>query len=147
MEGRRPLIRRAGREDYEGIIALWNRAGLHHQPEGRDSRANLEREMEDPDVDFLVALAGDRVIGSVIGTNDGRKGWVNRLATDPDRRGEGVAAELVETVEVRFKDRSLKIFSCLINAENTPSRALFERNGYVLRTEVLYYSKKVDPDV
>ena len=98
-------------------------------------------------MDFLVALAGDRVIGSVIGTNDGRKGWVNRLATDPDRQGEGVAAELVETVELLFKARSLKIFSCLINAENMPSRALFEGNGYVLRTEVLYYSKKVDPDV
>ena len=141
------MIRRAGREDYDGIIDLWNRAGLHHQPAGRDSRSNLEREMEDPDVDFLVALSGGRIVGSVIGTNDGRKGWVNRLATDPEHRGEGVATELVEMVEGRFQARSLKIFSCLINAENRQSQALFERNGYDPHREVLYYSKKVDPDV
>lgn len=141
------MIRKAGREDYDGIIALWNLARLHHQPAGRDSRTNLEREMEDPEVDFLVALVGDRIIGSVIDTNDGRKGWVNRLVTDPDQRGKGVATELVESVEVRFKARSLKIFSCLINAENTPSQSLFERNGYAPHPEVVYYSKKVDPDI
>ena len=85
-------IRKAGREDYDGVMALY-------QPTGRDSKANLERELADPNVDILVAVIGDRIIGSVIGTNDGRNGWVNRLAVDPDHRGEGIAKALVEGVE------------------------------------------------
>ena len=92
-------ILKAGREDYDGVMALWTRAGLDHQPTGRDSKANLERELADPNVDILVAVIGDRIIGSVIGTNDGRNGWVNRLAVDPDHRGEGIAKALVEGVE------------------------------------------------
>jgi ribosomal protein S18 acetylase RimI-like enzyme len=147
MQGLGLIIRKAGQEDYDDIISLWTSAGLHHQPGGRDSRSNLEREMSDPEVDVLVAILGNRMIGTVIGTNNGRKGWVNRLAVDPEYRGEGVATALVKKVEDRFKARSLKIFSCLINAENEPSRLLFERMGYDRHPEVIYYSKKIEPDI
>jgi ribosomal protein S18 acetylase RimI-like enzyme len=140
-------IRKARREDYESIVSLWIRAGLRYQPSGRDSRANLEREIEDPSVDALVAFSDGRMIGTVIGTNDGRKGWVNRLAIDPDHRGKGVAQALVGRVEECFKARSLKIFSCLINAGNEPSQSLFEKIGYDRHPEVIYYSKKIDPDI
>ncbi len=103
--------------------------------------------MSDPEVEVLVAILGNRMIGTVIGTNDGRKGWVNRLAVDPEYRGEGVATALVKNVEDCFKARSLKIFSCLVNAENEPSRSLFERMGYDRHPEVIYYSKKIEPDI
>ncbi|MGD0818311.1 MAG: GNAT family N-acetyltransferase [Methanomassiliicoccales archaeon] len=128
MHGPGLKIRKAGREDYNGIISLWTRAGLHYQPTGRDSRANLDREMADPEVDMLVAFARDWMIGSVIATNDGRKGWVNRLAVDPDHRGKGVARALIEEVKECFKARSLKIFSCLIYAENESSQSLFRKD-------------------
>ncbi len=147
MQGREFEVRKARMEDYCGIIALWTRSGLSYRPAGRDSRENLEREMEDPEVDILVALDGDRIIGSVIGTNDGRKGWVNRLAVDPDHRSRGVAKELVERVEECFRSRHLNVFCCLINAENEPSQSLFERIGYDRHGEVVYFSKKNDPDV
>ena len=147
MNGPGSEIRRAGRTDYDGVVALWTRAGLLHRPSGRDSRTNLEREMTDPKVDFLVAFSGDRMIGAVIGTNDGRKGWVNRLAVDPQHRGEGVAMALVASLEECFMTRSLKIFSCLISDANEPSLSLFERIGYERHPEVVYYSKKIDLDV
>jgi N-acetylglutamate synthase len=147
MQGGGWAIRRAGREDYDDIISLWTRAGLHHQPNGRDSRENLTRELNDPDVDALVAVSGDAMIGTIIGTNDGRKGWVNRLAVDPEYRGEGVAKTLVERVEACFRERSLMVFCCLINAENEASQSLFETIGYDRHPEVVYYSKKTGPDV
>ena len=73
-------IRKARREDYHGIVSLWTRAGLRYQPNGRDSQQNIEREIDDASVDVLVAFSDGLMIGTVIGTNDGRKGWVNRLA-------------------------------------------------------------------
>jgi N-acetylglutamate synthase len=147
MQGREIEIRRAMKEDYDGMIALWTRAGLHHQPAGRDSRKNMEKELDDPGVDAMVALEGDDIIGTIIGTNDGRKGWVNRLAVDPDHRGRGIAKELVDRVEDSFRSRSLKLFCCLIQAENGPSQSLFEAIGYDRHPEVVYYSKKIDPDI
>jgi N-acetylglutamate synthase len=147
MQGLTFTIRKARQQDYNDIITLWTRAGLHHQPTGRDSKENLEKEMTSLEVDVLVAISEDRLVGTIIGTNDGRKGWVNRLAVDPEYRGEGVAMALVEKVEDCFKARSLKIFSCLINAENGPSQSLFERIGYDRHPEVVYYSKKIDPNI
>ena len=140
-------ICKARREDYDDIVSLWIRAGLHYRPNGRDSRANLEREIEDPSVDALVAFADGLMIGTVIGTNDGRKGWINRLAIDPDHRGKGVAQALIGRIEECFKARSLKIYCCLINAGNEPSQSLFERIGYDRHPEVVYYSKKIEPDI
>ena len=140
-------IRKAGRGDYDGIVSLWASAGLHFQTNGRDSRMNLEREMADPSIDFLLAFSGNCMIGTIIGTNDGRKGWVNRLAVAPAHQGEGVAKALVEKVEECFKARSLKIFCCLINAQNEPSQSLFERIGYDRHSDVVYYSKKIDPNI
>jgi N-acetylglutamate synthase len=147
MQGQEYDIRKARSGDYDGVVDLWTRAGLHFQQTGRDSRENLEREMADPEVDFLVAQVGGLIVGSVIGTNDGRKGWVNRLAVDPDNRGKGIAKVLVETVEDCFRSRSLKIFSCLINVENERSQSLFEKIGYDRHPEVVYYSKKIDPGI
>jgi ribosomal protein S18 acetylase RimI-like enzyme len=103
--------------------------------------------MADPEVNFLAAFAGERMIGSVIGTNDGRKGWINRLAVHPEHIGDGVAKALVEWLEDCFRSRYLKIFSCLINAANEPSRSLFEKIGYYRHPEVVYYSMKIDPDI
>ncbi len=147
MQDKELEIRKAVREDYDGVVSLWASAGLHFQPNGRDSRMNLEREMADPNVYFLVAFLGNCMIGTVIGTNDGRKGWVNRLAVDPEYRGEGVAKALVEKVEECFKARSLKIFCCLINIQNEPSQTLFQRIGYDRHPDVVYYSKKIAPDI
>ena len=98
------------------IISHWQ--GLKGQSGEGDGR---------PRVDALVAISGNRMIGTVIGTNDGRKGWVNRLAVDPEHRGRAWPG-LWKGVEECFKARSLNIFSCLINAENGPSRSLFEND-------------------
>jgi N-acetylglutamate synthase len=141
------FIRRAGPQDYDGIVSLWTRAGLEHRPTGRDSRHNLEREMADPEADILLAMVGERIVGTVIGTNDGRKGWVNRLAVDPDHRGKGVAQALVAEVEACFRDRSIGVFSCLVMADNDPSQRLFEGIGYDRHPEVIYYSKKTGPGI
>jgi GNAT superfamily N-acetyltransferase len=42
------------------------------------------------------------VNGDEIGTFDGRRGWLNRLATSPDRRGKGIATALVRDLERRL---------------------------------------------
>lgn len=51
----------------------------------------LER---DPDL-VIVVEADGALIASVMGTYDGRRGWVNRLATHPDHRERGLARRLL----------------------------------------------------
>jgi len=140
-----PEIRELKPEDYEEMIALWERAGLPHRPEGRDSRAAIARQMErDPEL-FLGAFIREKLIGTVIGSDDGRKGWVNRLAVDPDHRRRGIARMLIAEVERRLWARGRKIIAVLVEDWNDVSLKLFQECGYILDRSILYLSKREGP--
>ena len=42
------------------------------------------------------------IVGVVLGTYDGRRGWILRLAVHPDQRRQGFATRLVQEVERRL---------------------------------------------
>lgn len=139
-------IRSLRDDDYDQLIALWEAAGLPYRPHGRDDRARIAREMAGDCSVFLVAEEGRELIGCVLGTHDGRKGWINRLAVLPARRRNGVARRLVAEVERRLLDRGIEIMTCLVENWNADSMAFFERIGYVAHPEITYYSKRRSPD-
>ena len=48
---------------------------------------------------FIGAFADGKLVGIVVATHDGRKGWINRLAVHPDYRRRGIAKKLIEEAE------------------------------------------------
>jgi ribosomal protein S18 acetylase RimI-like enzyme len=140
------VIRNLEISDYDDLIRLWKRCGLTHRPLGRDSRDEIETLFRREDAFTLGLFLDGRLIGSVMGTSDGRKGWINRLAVDPGLRGDGSAAELIESCEERLHQRGIKVISSLIEEGNNASRAVFEKAGYEHWPEVLYFSKRASMD-
>lgn len=137
-----PEIRELKPEDYEEMIALWERAGLPHRPQGRDSREAIAAQMErDPEL-FLGAFIREKLIGTVIGSDDGRKGWINRVAVDPGYRGQGIAKRLIAEAERRLMERGRKIIAVLVEDWNDLSLKLFQECGYILDRSILYLSKR-----
>jgi len=134
-------------EDYDEVIALWEAAGLPYKPKGRDSRAAIEQQLQLPTAIYLVAERDGMIVGSVLGTHDGRKGWINRVAVHPDHRRKGIARKLVEAVERRCLELGIEIFAALIEDWNETSMRVFERLGYHKHEDIFYYSKRLDPDV
>ena len=139
---RKVTIRDLRAEDYDELARLWDAAELPFHPEGRDSRENVERELGSGQADFFVMEVGGKMVGAALCTNDGRKGWINRLAVDPKHRRIGIASMLVKEAERRFDARGLGISACLVHNDNPSSVALFEDLGYTLDGRVLYYSKR-----
>lgn len=134
-------------EDYDSLIELWDDSDLPYKPEGRDRRDRIERELEAANAVFLVASEGDRIAGSVFGTHDGRKGWINRLAVAPEYQRRGVARMLVERVEEILLALGIEITACLIEDWNGDSMKVFEKLGYTRHSDIIYFSKRKDPDV
>ncbi|MEM0448410.1 MAG: GNAT family N-acetyltransferase [Methanomassiliicoccales archaeon] len=140
------IIRDMKAEDYDALVHLWRLAGFPFNADGRDSRRHIEEELRTPMASFLVAESKGRIIDSLLGTTDGRKGWINRLAIHPEWQGKGVALALLREFECRLERKGLRIFSALVNCDNERSRKLLERAGYVADMHVIYYSKRLGKD-
>jgi ribosomal protein S18 acetylase RimI-like enzyme len=142
-------IRQLGLDDYEELLALWRRSGLHSlKPRGRDSRASLARQLASG-VQVILGLEVDgQLMGAVVTTHDSRKGWINRLVIDPDHRRQGHAARLITAAEETLHGQGMHVIAVLIEGDNSASLALFQKAGYVeIEPPIHYLSKRESDDV
>jgi GNAT superfamily N-acetyltransferase len=135
-------IRKFKLDDYDSLIQLWQSANLPYKPEGRDRKDRLEVELERGCAIFLVAELEGKIIGSIFGTHDGRKGWINRLAVTPEMQGFGVGKRLLKEVEQRLDELGIDIISCLVEDWNSDSLVFFEKTGYTKHDDIYYFSKR-----
>ena len=143
-----PIITPLTPDHYDAVINLWKEAGFSSlRSLGRDRRELVTKEMEvNPDL-FLGAFEGDTLIGVCVGTDDGRKGWLNRLAIHLGHRRKGVAKLLVKATEEALKKRGRQIIGILIEDWNEESLELFQNEGYVLHKDIFYLSKREGSEV
>jgi len=128
--------------DYDQIVALWKRSELPFRHSGRDRKEAVQAQMAaNPDF-FLGAYEDNRLVGVIVATSDGRKGWINRLAVDPDFRRRGVAKALIMETERVLHKRGLRILCALIEDYNTSSMQLFKKCGYREHRDIVYFSKR-----
>jgi ribosomal protein S18 acetylase RimI-like enzyme len=138
-------IREYRTEDYESVLELWAGAGLPFKPEGRDRRDSIDTQVRRPNMIFLVAESEGTLVGTVIATHEGRKGWINRLAVDPGFRRRGIGSRLVREAEDRLKGLGMDVLACLIEEGNDASVRTFETLGYERHPEIHYFVKKRYP--
>jgi ribosomal protein S18 acetylase RimI-like enzyme len=140
------LIREMTIDDYDAVVGLWTQAGLTYRPLGRDRREKLQIEMGRGAALFVVAESGGEVVGVVLGTHDGRRGWINRLAVSPAYQRQGIARRLVGEVEARTEALGIDIVSALIESENETSLAFFQAIDYLHASDIEYVSKRRSAD-
>ncbi|HID72163.1 MAG TPA: GNAT family N-acetyltransferase [Thermoplasmata archaeon] len=135
-------------EDYDAVLKLWELADLSsYRPFGRDSKDHMLREMKENPELFFGAFENGKLVGICIGTDDGRKGWLNRLAVHPDYRRRGIASRLIALTEEALRKRGRKIICTLIEEWNTESLQLFKKMGYEIHRDIFYLSKRENPEV
>ena len=139
-------IREMTIDDYDSVTAVWKKAQLEYRPRGRDRRDRIRREMERDTAVFLVARAGEEIVGVVLGTHDGRRAWINRLAVVPEYQHRGIARLLVSEVERRVEALGIDIVAALIESENAASLSFFKAIGYLHNSQIEYVSKRSSPD-
>jgi ribosomal protein S18 acetylase RimI-like enzyme len=139
----RVLIRRFEFDrDYDQAHRLWGDAGpgIHLSPsdEPKEIQKKLER---DPDM-FLVAESGGKLVGTVLGGFDGRRGIVYHLAVDRALRRQGIGRRLMEAVELRLKAKGCRKYYLLVTHDNPEAVAFYQDLGcdlmplYVLGKEI-----------
>jgi ribosomal protein S18 acetylase RimI-like enzyme len=117
-------------EDYQQVVDLWSsmEKGVHV---GRsDTPEEIEKKLgRDPDL-FLVAESDDRIVGSVIGGYDGRRGMVYHLAVESSFRSQGVGSRLMEEVEARLRAKGCVKSYLLVAEDNHDVEAFYKKQGW-----------------
>jgi ribosomal protein S18 acetylase RimI-like enzyme len=115
---------------------------------GRDSREALARQMRSGILKILGIEIDGRMVGAVVTTHDSRKGWINRLAVDPDFRRQGYGNRLLAAAEEVLVKQGIQIIAALIEGDNPVSLEMFKQAGYQeIDSRMHYVSKRENPDV
>ncbi len=129
--------------DYEDVLALWCGSGSGLQLRPSDTRPEIAKKLKrDPDL-FLVAEAGERVVGVIMGAWDGRRGWLHHLAVDPSYRRRGIATALVREVEKGLRRKECLKVNLLVFTRNDAARALYRSLGYSEMLPVMALGKEL----
>ena len=140
-------IRKMNIDDYDDLIKVWKEAGLLYRPKGRDRKNKISKELKKPSTNILLMEYEHNIIGSILVTHDGRKGWINRLAIAPQFRNKGLAQKLIAEAEKILIQQGIEIIACLIEDWNEQSIKLFQKVGYKKHTDIIYFTKRINPDV
>jgi ribosomal protein S18 acetylase RimI-like enzyme len=137
-----PPPRRLRADDYPRIVALWQAAGLPFRPQGRDSHRAFEAQLAGGTQIVLGVEVAGELVGVVVATHDGRKGWLNRLAVHPDHRRRGIARQLIAASEAALREQGIHIIAALVEGDNPASLAVLKAAGYHEHEDIRYLSKR-----
>lgn len=137
------VIRPFRRDDTEAVVSLWRDAGL--VVPWNDPYLDIERKLTVQPELFLVVDDGDAVVGVAMVGYDGHRGWVNYLAVDESRRGEGLGARLMGEAERLLVERGCPKLNLQVRTSNTGVIEWYRSLGYEL-DQAVSLGKRLIPD-
>jgi GNAT superfamily N-acetyltransferase len=117
------------------MLAFRDHLGGTH-PSAESALASVERLLDDPDAEFLLAAAGEDAQGVLQlrfrfsfwrGAPDA---WLEDLFVEEDARRSGLGEMLVQLAIERARERGAKRIELDCFEDNAPALALYERNGF-----------------
>src|SRR4030042_4254335 len=128
---------------YSQVITLWQNAGPGITIRLSDYEEEISKKLQrDPDL-FLVAEAGGRIIGTVLGGFDGRRGMVYHLAVDSSFRNMGIGTALMVELETRMKQKGFLRTYLLVTRDNLDAIRFYESQLWE-QMDLLIYGKDLE---
>ena len=129
--------------DYQPVYDLWSsiEKGVHV---GRsDTLSEIEKKLSrDPDL-FLVAECENKIVGSVIGGYDGRRGLIYHLAVNHAFRGQGIGSQLMDEVEQRLRVKGCLKSYLLVTSDNLEAEQYYKQRGWYFMDNIRLFGKEL----
>lgn len=132
------IIREFSLADYNNVVDLWQSVGI--APSIGDDRAGIEQRLQRDAGLFLVAEENGKLVGAVMGTYDGRRGWINHLAVCQQYQSKAIGSTLLEALERRLREKGCAKINLLIEMNNQKVQPFYERLGYA-KDDLIFMEK------
>lgn len=128
-------------DDYPAVYDLWTYAGPGIHVGRSDSLDEIAKKMaRDPDL-FLLAEIDGRLVGTVLGGYDGRRGIMYHLAVVSDYRNNGVGELLASELEQRLRQKGCIRCYLLVTRDNETALRFYEKRGWHHMDDLYAYAK------
>jgi ribosomal protein S18 acetylase RimI-like enzyme len=117
-------------QDYSQAIGIWEKMEKGVRVGISDAPKEIEKKLlRDPEL-FMVAEINEKLIGTIIGGYDGRRGFIYHLAVMAAYREQGIGSRLIKEVENRL--RAIGCIRCylLVNNDNLEAKDFYVNNGW-----------------
>lgn len=120
-------VRSSRASNEASVLELWGQCEL---VSWEDPVRAIRRKVDfQPDL-FLVAVLEGRLVGTVMGGYEGRRGWTNHLGVAPDYRRQGIARSLMQELERRLRSRGCPKLNLQVRRRNDGVLGFYRRMGY-----------------
>jgi putative acetyltransferase len=128
---------------YDQAFALWQACegiGLSDA----DSRCNIEKYLSrNPGTSFVV-FDGDKLVGTILGGHDGRRGYIYHLAVHPEYRNRGIGRRLAEKCLESLAAAGINKVHLFIFKTNAAGIEFWQKLGWKLRTDISVISRVLE---
>ncbi len=122
-------------EHFGGVEVLWQEVFPDDPPWNAALSSIPAKLAVQPDA-LLVALDGHQVIGSIMASYDGHRGWLYALAVLKSHRNRGIGYALVHEAEKRLLSMGCRKVNLQVRTSNSGVVAFYERLGYATEERV-----------
>lgn len=112
-------------DDHEKLLAFWKENYFVSEIDNADHFSLfLEK---NPDLSVLME-ENDEIIGTALGSYDGRRGYLQKVVTKKDLRKKGIGAQLVGEVVMRLRKAGVHYLPISVEEELV---SFYEKCGFV----------------
>jgi ribosomal protein S18 acetylase RimI-like enzyme len=128
-------------QDYPAVKELWKGMEKGVKIGRSDAPEEIEKKTSRDPYLFLVAEEDGKVVGSVIGGYDGRRGLLYHLAVASDLRQCGLGGRLLDEVEARLRDKGCLKCYLMVTLDNPEVERFYQKRGWHFMDYVRPYGK------
>ena len=117
--------------DHSAVLALWSEIEEIVLTD-TDEREPMLRFLDRNPGLSLVAEIDKALVGAILCSHDGRRGYLHHLAVAPEFRRQGLGSALVQRCLALLQREGILKCNIYILEENESGMAFWERNGFVM---------------
>ena len=129
---------------YDTLVQLWG-SFPGNAMTGADSSEGFSFFLKRNSSYCFTAIESDRVVGSVMAGEDGRRGYIYHLAVASEMQHSGIGSVLMKRAETALFEAGIEKIHLFIFGDN-PAIEFYKKTGWHLRNDIEVMSKVLHGD-
>jgi ribosomal protein S18 acetylase RimI-like enzyme len=122
-------------DDEQAVVELWEKVFPGDPPWNKPIDV-IRNKLAIQPAWFFVCSHRKHVVGTVLAGYDGVRGWVQKVAVDPEHRRQGIASLLMSTAERALREAGCPKLNLQTRTENSSAIEFYKEAGYEIEDRV-----------